>query len=703
MQTNSVPNPTASFPLNNFKIIPNTFRNMTKAEISILIQNQNHAADWETVFIREPFDLNCIRNSTFWGTVYLDSLEPGFLEYDQIPHPVGIYDSTLISCAIGRGVSVRSVNLLVNYQIEDGCILFNIDELSASAGTGFGNGYLRPGQKKSDRLWIEAANENGGRRILPFAGMLPADAFLWSKYPHDKPLLKKFTAMTDLLGQEEKYACARVAKNSVIRNSTGIKNMLCGENTTIESALNLKNITIQSTAEEPTFIGAGVNLKNGVIGYGNTIDSNVIAENFLTGRNVKLQYGVRFINTILGPNSTISCCEVLSNLIFPFHEQHHNNSFLIASTVMGQSNIAAGATIGSNHNSRAADGEILAERGFWPGLNSTFKHNSKFAAFTLIAKGNYNAELNISLPFSLISPAQNSANVQVFPGFWFKYNMYALARNTWKFKKRDKRKIKQQFIETDYLAPDTVEEMVSGISILKTGLEEALQRPLDLEEIIRDYVKIDKQVHLTLDGMINKGKAEIIKPAQGIYLYRMMILLYGGRELLRLLQTEGPNNIKALQNTYREAPRDWMNLGGMLVAENDVRQLLEAVKTSDYSWEKMHQAYAKLANGYAEAKARHSVFTLLNLFGLSADVFTAEQIKTILDEFATVADQLLHWAYESRKKDYAGDFRIMTYTTKEEMNAVLGTIEENEFLIEYEKEMNAYQKQAKEIALTLGA
>ena len=64
------------------------------------------------------------------------------------------------------------------------------------------------------------------------------------------------------------------------------------------------------------------------------------------------------INSYLGNNSTISCCEVLNSLIFPAHEQHHNNSFLCAAMVMGQSNIAAGATIGINHNSRSADGEI---------------------------------------------------------------------------------------------------------------------------------------------------------------------------------------------------------------------------------------------------------------------------------------------------------------------------------------------------------
>ena len=70
---------------------------------------------------------------------------------------------------------------------------------------------------------------------------------------------------------------------------------------------------------------------------------------------------------------------------------------------MGQSNIPAGATIGSNHNSRAADGEIVAGRGFWPGLCVSLKHNSKFASFTMIAKGDYSFELNIPLPFSLVS------------------------------------------------------------------------------------------------------------------------------------------------------------------------------------------------------------------------------------------------------------------------------------------------------------
>ena len=57
------------------------------------------------------------------------------------------------------------------------------------------------------------------------------------------------------------------------------------------------------------------------------------------GDHCNLKCGARLINSVLGDNSTVSCCEMLSNLIFPGHEQHHNNSFLIAACIKGQSNM----------------------------------------------------------------------------------------------------------------------------------------------------------------------------------------------------------------------------------------------------------------------------------------------------------------------------------------------------------------------------
>ena len=143
---------------------------------------------------------------------------------------------------------------------------------------------------------------------------------------------------------------------------------------------------------------------------------------------------------------------------------------------MGQSNIAAGATLGSNHNSRANDGEIQAGRGFWPGLCVTLKHSCRFASFALLAKADYPAELDIPLPFALLSNDAARDELHVMPAYWWLHNMYALARNTWKFQSRDQRVSKAQHIEFDSLAPDTAEEMFRALELLERWVGQAALR-----------------------------------------------------------------------------------------------------------------------------------------------------------------------------------------------------------------------------------
>ena len=53
------------------------------------------------------------------------------------------------------------------------------------------------------------------------------------------------------------------------------------------------------------------------------------------------------------------------------------------------------------------------------------------------------------------------------PAYWFQYNMYALARNSWKYVDRDKRIDKTQYIEYDFLAPDTINEILKALTLLK--------------------------------------------------------------------------------------------------------------------------------------------------------------------------------------------------------------------------------------------
>ncbi len=682
------------------------YRSLESMEIEVLVKNNNTAEDWDKILVSDNFNPSLVRNCEFRGMVRIGDLSPRYLEHHKLRMPVGLHNCTIISCDLGDQVALRNVRYLSHYIIGDHCILFNIDEMHTVDNAKFGNGIVKDGETEDLRIWLEVSNENGGRSILPFEGILPSDAYLWSRFREDKELMKRFKLMTDEQADTRRGYYGTIGPDTVIKNSRIIKDVKVGSCAYIKGANKLKNLTILSTDQERTQIGEGVELVNGIVGYRNRIFYGVKAVRFVTGRNVQVKYGARLINSLIGPNSTVSCCEILNNLIFPFHEQHHNNSFLIAATVLGQSNIAAGATIGSNHNSRAADGEIVAERGFWPGLESNFKHNSYFSCFTLVAKGSYHSELNITLPFSLVSPGEKTNHIQIMPGFWFRYNMYALARNSWKFMNRDKRKVKDQHIEMNYLAPDSAEQMLRGMQQLKDAISKAAGKKISPEELIENR-DIDKKVQVFLEGQINKGKTLLIKPAQGYHLYQMMLVYYGARELFKLadeLITQKPDIdvLKEIRDGYSEPEHEWYNLGGQLAPLSDVRSLIDNVKNGVIpSWDDLHATYDRLWQSYPSQRKDHALYCLFMVESLSIRDLDAALLSRIADRFLTIDSTVLEWTKESRKKDYTSDFRKIIYRNQEEMNAVLGALTENPFISEMENEVVQTASRVKNILETV--
>src|SRR5215207_6438800 len=367
------------------------YRNLTAYEIEVLVRNNNTSDDWNKIQVSHEFNPELVKNCKFFGLVRIGKLETISLEYHNVCMPVGLYNSTIISCDFGDNVIIKNVNYISHYIVGNEAMIVNVHELHTTDHSKFGNGIIKEGEEEEVRVWVEVCNENAGRKILPFNGMLPGDAYLWSKYRADDVLMQKFKDFTQKKFDKLRGYYGKIGDRCVIKNTSIIKDVWVGNDAYIKGANKLKNLTINSSNEEPTQIGEGCELVNGIVGFGCRIFYGVKAVRFVMASHSQLKYGARLINSYLGNNSTISCCEVLNSLIFPAHEQHHNNSFLCASLVMGQSNMAAGATIGSNHNSRGADGEIIAGRGFWPGLCVSLKHNWKFASFTLIAKGDFPA------------------------------------------------------------------------------------------------------------------------------------------------------------------------------------------------------------------------------------------------------------------------------------------------------------------------
>ena len=586
------------------------YRNLTPAEIDKLERQGNSAEDWSTVRVADTFSTECVRNSTFEGAVSLGTIEKGRHADGALSLSEGIYNSILCNTTVGDHPVIHNVRMLSDYTVGDNVMLFNIDEMTCDS---------------ANPSWLEPMNENGGRRILPFGGMTIGDAYLWARYRGRKGLMEKLEQFTcDLLATPEgRYG--RIGDHCVIKNTKSLHNLI-----------------VRSSADDPSRIDSCITLRDGVIGFGCTVEYGIIAERFLLGEHVHLEFGLRLNDTVVGDNSTLARCEVGNSIIFPAHEQHHNNSFLIAGLIMGQSNIAAGGTIGSNHNSRTADNEIAAGRGFWPGLCCSFKHSSRFASYCLLAKADYPAELDITLPFALVNNNAAKDQLEIMPAYWWMYNMYAMDRNSRKFAKRDKRKIKAQHIEFDNLAPDTAEEIFHGMKQLRAWLAASTG----------DTVYAQNQ---------EKGKRHtvVLKAKEGLQAYEDMLVFYAMKTLEgKKLEAKG------------ERLKEWVNIGGQLISKPDMEQLIADVENGAISsWQQLHERMDALWEAYPAQREAHAYGVLCELAGVDHldEALWQQYQKRYADIQAYIEEQ----KKVSRHKDEVNPFRNMTYWDDDERAAVL--------------------------------
>lgn len=681
------------------------YQPLTAEEIETLVRNRNTSDNWDNILVAEGFNPDLVRNCKFFGLVRIGRLDNICLQFNELVSPVGLYDSTVISCDFGHNIVVNNVHYLSHYILENEVMLINVDEIITTDYSKFGNGIVKEGEPESVRIWMEVCNENGGRKILPFNSMLTGDAWLWSRYRDDAALQEKFKIFTEQEFKIQRGYYGKIGSRTVIKNSGIIKDAWIGQDAYIKGANKLKNITINSGAEGATQIGEGCELVNGIVGFGCRVFYGVKAVRFVMASHSQLKYGARLINSYLGNNATISCCEVLNSLIFPAHEQHHNNSFLIAALVMGQSNIPAGATIGSNHNSRSADGEIVAERGFWPALCVSLKHNCRFPTFTMIAKGSYAYELNVPIPFSLISLNEKTDEVEIMVGYWFLYNMYALARNSWKYGKRDERHDKLQNMEYDYLAPDSANEIMQSLAILEDATGKAYSKAFPTEkiksfkhkgkELLNSKDPIVETLKIVLDNAENSKRDVVLtKVAKGYAIFKQMIEYYSLTQILtpHLFQKEKIKDTVALLR-QKQKRDDWLNVGGQLIPEKAILKLRkDIVKGKIKSWDQVHAFYQNQGREYAQLKRRHAIGCWQELSYDSDRPVTAGSVKDYARQWLQYKEWNYNEIYKTRQKDYTSPFRKMMYDSEAEMDIVLGALDDNSFIQYQKKELDNVRK-----------
>jgi hypothetical protein len=391
---------------------------------------------------------------------------------------------------------------------------------------------------------------------------------------------------------------------------------------------------------------------------------------------------------------------------------------------MGQSNMAAGATIGSNHNSRSPDGEIIAGRGFWPGLSVSLKHNSRFASFTILAKGAYPAELDIPIPFALVSNDESKDELLIMPAYWFLHNMYALARNSWKYPDRDQRIEKIQTLEYDFLAPDTVGEMIGALTLLRrfTGRAAArLSGKIKKQHTEKDLLRMDEEIlsigsallegprdkvdelEILADGMENGDrKVKLIKVFQAYSLFKELIAFHAANQVLSLIRTKKITRYESLLEAIPNSLplSKWVNVGGQLIRDSELQRLLQQIRTGKIrEWQQVHEFYVRQGENYAQDKLIHALAALKEIRGTSLRRAGTAGLKELLEQAVRTKEWMTKGIYDSRAKDYTNPFRKMVYDSPEEMNAIVGSLSENGFIKQEKAALRKYIKEVEDILL----
>jgi hypothetical protein len=324
------------------------------------------------------------------------------------------------------------------------------------------------------------------------------------------------------------------------------------------------------------------------------------------------------------------------------------------------------------------------------------------------------------------------------PAYFWMYNLYALERNSWKTGNRDRRKIKKQPIETDYLAPDTAEEIIAALGQMEAWMDAAFLRGPDLsrpeqprpeeprqeqsspdetEDPEYDYSPGDDE-ELPATGLERRNRGSVIlKPRKAQAAYRTMLHYYAMKTLALWLEARPEMGFKALaaemeasgENPGNGLPggsllnggrvTEWVNLGGQIVPAFRVDALRQQIREGAVdSWEAIHGAYAEMAAAYPLDRARHAWGVLRFLWGNTeteapgtespgAESLGTEgplknltafkkELQTLIETREWIAEQV----YLSRAKDFHDPFRGITYRNKEEMEQVVGTAADNFFV-----------------------
>jgi hypothetical protein len=203
------------------------------------------------------------------------------------------------------------------------------------------------------------------------------------------------------------------------------------------------------------------------------------------------------------------------------------------------------------------------------------------------------------------------------------------------------------------------------------------------------------QLEILAEGFENSNrKVLLLKVRKSYTAFVRMIRYYAMSHISSSMIANDTLAFAAWKKKYfsEEERTAWYNLGGQLVPESNVNELLHAIRINKFkSWDQVHGFYQYHGAIYNERVLNHAIASFCELDGYSKKSFSLPMLNQSLDEYLKTMDWIYRGIVVSREKDMVNPFRQMVYQNNEEMEAVLGKVKDNSFI----KDMDKKRKQAR--------
>lgn len=183
-----------------------------------------------------------------------------------------------------------------------------------------------------------------------------------------------------------------------------------------------------------------------------------------------------------------------------------------------------------------------------------------------------------------------------------------------------------------------------------------------------------------------------MKVRQGYKLFKRLIRYYGA-SALAAYSDQMEYILQLLQQEVSWEREDWVNIGGQLIPASRYKELIHQLKTDQLnSWDEVHAYYFAQSDQYQQDKTIHAVSALAELNNLKISEITKEHLISLFEEALEIKEWITEEIYQTRAKDYQNSFRMMVYESREEMDKVVGALENNSFIRQQKEEFKYYQE-----------